>query len=48
MNKYLNLAAAISLTASLNASALVTITVDENGHGDWDGAPLFPRRIASE
>ena len=36
------LLAVLSLAAALDAPALVTITVDENGHGDWNGAPLFP------
>ncbi|MFO1512535.1 MAG: PEP-CTERM sorting domain-containing protein [Verrucomicrobiota bacterium] len=42
MSKPLLVAATALLTTILNASALVTITVDENGHGDWNGAPLFP------
>jgi hypothetical protein len=42
VNKILARAALVSLAAALNASALVTIAVDENGHGDWNGAPLFP------
>jgi len=42
MNKILPLAAVVLLIAALNAPALVTITVDENGNGSWDGVPLFP------
>jgi hypothetical protein len=42
MNTPICLAATVLLSATLNALALVTITVDENGHGDWNGAPLFP------
>jgi hypothetical protein len=40
MNKTVPILTALLLSAALNASALVTITVDENGNGTWDGTPL--------
>lgn len=42
MKKSLILVAALAVGAALNASATIVITVDENGNGTWDGAPLVP------
>jgi len=42
MKKTFTVLAALSLAAALNAPALVIMTVDENGHGDIGGAPVFP------
>lgn len=36
-----------SLSLALHASALITLTVDERGNGDWDGSPLFPAATLS-
>ena len=42
MNKTLSAVAALVFSVTLNAPALVTMTVDENGHADIDGAAVFP------
>jgi len=42
MKKILFLVTALVFSAALNAPAVVLMTVDENGNGNIDGAPVFP------
>jgi len=47
MIRTLSLATVALFGWAQSTPALITITVDENGHGDWDGSPLYPAATLS-